>query len=78
MQINISNAKANLSRLLELVSAGEDVIISKAGKPIARLVPFGESYQQRKGGIWKGKLRISEDFDELPPDLLNEFEGKSD
>lgn len=70
MQItNISEAKAQLSALIEKVLAGEDVIIGKAGKPVARLVRFTEPMAQRRPGALKGKIRIADDFDRLPPDI---------
>jgi prevent-host-death family protein len=65
MQVNIHEAKTHLSRLLEKVQAGEEITISKAGKPVARLVPYQEPEPpKRKPGAWKGKIWISPDFDE--------------
>lgn len=61
---NIHEAKTHLSRLLERVAAGEEIIIAKAGKPIAKLVPYLDSKSsKRKPGAWKGKVWISPDFD---------------
>jgi len=74
MQItNISEAKAQLSRLIERVTAGEDIIIGKAGKPVARLVRYENNRKLRKPGALKGKIKISEDFDDLPDDIANAF-----
>jgi prevent-host-death family protein len=74
MQItNISEAKAQLSSLIERVRAGEDIIIGKAGKPVARLVRYENNRQQRKPGALKGKIKIAEDFDELPDDIADAF-----
>lgn len=74
MQItNISEAKAQLSSLIERVTAGEDIIIGKAGKPVARLVRYENNRQPRKPGALKGKIKISEDFDELPEDIADAF-----
>lgn len=74
MQItNISEAKAQLSALIEKVLDGEDVIIGKAGKPVARLVRYEKSKKPRKPGALRGKIEISEDFDELPEDLATAF-----
>lgn len=73
LMINIADAKANLSRLLSKVLLGEQVIISKAGKPIARIVPFNGSAKVRKSGVLKGQIEISPDFDELPVDLKKAF-----
>ena len=73
---SISEAKATLSSLLERVRKGEEVIIGKAGKPIARLVPYREDESPRAlGGPWKGKVVVAEDFDELPDDLQRAFVG---
>jgi len=74
MQItNISEAKAQLSSLIERVTAGEDIIIGKAGKPVARLVRYEGNRQQRQPGALRGKIKIAEDFDELPDDIAGAF-----
>ncbi|MBI5446468.1 MAG: type II toxin-antitoxin system Phd/YefM family antitoxin [Deltaproteobacteria bacterium] len=70
---NISEAKAQLSSLIERVLAGHDVVIGKAGKPVARLVPFEWSKEDRRPGALRGKIRIAADFDELPDDLAEAF-----
>jgi prevent-host-death family protein len=65
MQVNIHEAKTHLSRLLEKVQAGEEITISKAGKPVARLVPYKElKPPKRKPGAWKGKIWVSPNFDD--------------
>ena len=75
--INIHEAKTHLSRLVDEVSAGEELTIAKAGKPLARLVPIKAAKRVRKPGFLKGKIRIANDFDApLPSDLLDAFEGK--
>ncbi len=69
-QVNIHQAKTQLSRLLEEVAAGAEVIIAKSGKPMARLVAFRETRRPRKPGALKGKVRIGDDFDApLPADI---------
>ncbi|MBT3224823.1 MAG: type II toxin-antitoxin system prevent-host-death family antitoxin [Deltaproteobacteria bacterium] len=74
MQItNISEAKAQLSSLIERVSSGEDIIIGKAGKPVARLIRYENNRRPRRPGALKGKIKIAEDFDELPDDIASEF-----
>lgn len=79
MQIaNISEAKAQLSALIEKVLAGEEVIIGKAGKPVVRLVKYEHYRQARQPGALKGKIKISEDFDELPDDLAKAFGMKTE
>jgi prevent-host-death family protein len=70
---NISEAKAQLSALIEKVLAGEEVIIGKAGKPVAKLVKYQRSHEQRRPGALKGKITIANDFDELPEDIAEAF-----
>jgi prevent-host-death family protein len=74
---NIHEAKTHLSKLLEKVAAGEEVIISRAGKPVAKLVPIDAKQSgKRKLGLLKGKIWIDPDFDSpLPEDILSAFEG---
>jgi len=74
--VNIHEAKTHLSKLLVRVREGEEVIIAKAGKPIARLVPMREKPLRRTPGSAKGKVLIAPDFDEpLPESILEVFEG---
>lgn len=74
-QINIHEAKTHLSRLVEEVAMGQEIIIAKAGKPIARLVPLEDgNAAARKPGRLKGKLTIGDDFDDpLPADIAKAF-----
>ena len=76
--VNVHEAKTHLSRLLERVSAGEEIVIAKAGRPVAKLIPYLESEEPRKMGGWKGRVWIANDFDELPPDLLAAFYGEGE
>lgn len=76
--VNMHEAKTHLSRLVERVAQGEDVVIAKAGRPVARLVPYEESAEPRKPGAWAGKVWMADDFDELPPDLLAAFYGEAE
>jgi prevent-host-death family protein len=72
--VNIHAAKTHLSSLLSEVEAGEEIIIAKAGKPVARLMPLEANKVQRKPGLMKGQIWMSDDFDApLPPDLLKAF-----
>jgi prevent-host-death family protein len=72
---NVHEAKTNLSRLLQQVADGEEVIIAKAGEPVARLVPIPKQ-GQREMGFMRGKIWIADDFDApLPDDLQKLFEG---
>jgi prevent-host-death family protein len=74
MQItNISEAKARLSALIEKVIAGEEVIIGKAGKPVARLVRYERNKQVRTPGALQGKIKITHDFGALPEDIAKAF-----
>lgn len=77
---NISEAKASLSQLVEKALQGEEIIIAKAGKPVARLVPFEDDTTPRdlSQGIWQGQVWMADDFDALPPDLMKAFTGEND
>jgi prevent-host-death family protein len=78
-QVNIHEAKTHLSKLLRRVSAGEEIVISRAGKPIARLVPAEEPKRPRELGKDRGKIWIADDFDApLPPEIQAYFEGEGD
>jgi prevent-host-death family protein len=77
--VNIHQAKTTLSQLLELAIAGEEVIISKAGKPLARLIPYQTEKKPRTPGYWNGKVKMADDFDApLPPEILAGFLGMDD
>jgi prevent-host-death family protein len=72
--INIHAAKTHLSSLVEEAAAGEEIIIAKAGKPIARLMPLEKPKFERKPGMWKDLIEISDNFDDpLPPEILEGF-----
>jgi prevent-host-death family protein len=74
---NIHEAKTHLSRLIERVERGEEIVIAKAGKPVAKLVPFRENDKVRKpGGRWKGKIWMASDFDALPEEVAAWFRGE--
>jgi len=70
---NISEAKAQLSALIQKVLSGDEVIIGRAGKPVAKLVRYERSEKPRSPGALKGKIEIAEDFDELPDDIAEAF-----
>jgi prevent-host-death family protein len=75
--INIHEAKTHLSRIVEEVAAGSEVIIAKAGRPIARLVPLERTGNRKELGLLRGRFDVPDDFDApLPPDLLDGFEGR--
>lgn len=73
-KVNIYEAKSHFSKLLREVAAGEEVTIAKGGRPIARLVPI-RGGEKRPMGLDVGKGWIADDFDELSPDLLQDFYG---
>lgn len=76
-KVNIHEAKTNLSRLVDEVTGGAEIIIAKSGKPVAKLVPIGRGGRVRKPGFLKGKIRIAADFDApLPSELIDAFEGR--
>lgn len=74
-QVNIHEAKTHLSRLLQEVEEGEEIVIGRNGRPIARLVPFSRT-GRRQPGAWQGRGWIADDFDELPESILKAFEGE--
>jgi prevent-host-death family protein len=74
-EVNIHEAKTHLSRLLARVAAGEEIIISKAGRPIARLAPIRDRRADRIPGQDEGRLWIADDFDApLPPEVQSLFQ----
>jgi prevent-host-death family protein len=75
--VNIDELKRDLSRLLDQAAQGEEVIIARAGKPLAKLVPYQAATAPREPGYWKGKVRIAADFDVLPPVLAAAFRGEA-
>ncbi len=77
MQVNVHEAKTHLSKLLERVQRGEEIVIGRSGKPVAKLVPYSETGGPRRPGGWKGRVRIAADFDKLPPKLAAAFRGES-
>jgi prevent-host-death family protein len=80
--VNIHAAKTRLSSLIAEVEKGEEVVIARAGKPVARLVPIKKKPKMRadrRPGFLKGKIRIGPDFDDpLPEDILAAFRGERD
>lgn len=68
--VNIHAAKTQLSRLVEEAAAGQEIVIAKAGRPVARLVPLEARHSRRRPGTMRGRIRIGKDFDApLPPDI---------
>jgi prevent-host-death family protein len=76
-QVNIHQAKSELSKLVERAEAGEEIVIARAGKPAAKLVPLTRTRRRRKLGLLDGKFRIPEDFNApLPDSMIRAFEGR--
>lgn len=74
---NLYEAKTSLSQLVDRATRGEEIIIAKAGKPMAKLVPIAKPRKPRKPGGWEGRVVIAEDFDApLPADIQAAFEGR--
>lgn len=73
-QVGMHEAKTSLSKLVKRVELGEDVVIARNGKPVARLVPVERASARASVlGVWRGKVRMSDDFDELPDDIAEAF-----
>lgn len=73
--INIHEAKTHLSRLVEEAANGKEIVIAKAGKPLAKLVPLDAKKKPRRLGFLKGKIAVTPDFDApLPDDVVASFE----
>jgi prevent-host-death family protein len=74
-KVNVHQAKTQLSQLLHLVEAGEEVVIARSGKPVARLVAVSTEPLDRPLGLDAGSVRVAPDFDApLPEELIAEFE----
>jgi prevent-host-death family protein len=75
--VNIYEAKTRLSQLVDKAVAGEDVVVSRNGKPLVRITRLDSSKRPIRFGVLKGKVRIGKDFDApLPADVMAEFEGR--
>jgi prevent-host-death family protein len=75
--VNVYEAKTHLSQLLDRAAAGEEIVIARAGRPVARLVALAEPTTPRRiPGGWVGKVRIAPDFDELPAEIEAAFLGE--
>jgi prevent-host-death family protein len=75
--VNIHEAKTHLSRLVDEVAAGAEIIIAKAGKPMARLAPISTPVRKKHLGLLKGKIKVPDDFNApLGDETLSAFEGR--
>jgi prevent-host-death family protein len=71
-QVGMHEAKTKLSQLVERAEAGEDIVIARNGKPVARLVPVAATASIADlRGAWRGRVEIAEDFDDLPDDIAD-------
>lgn len=75
MIVNTHEAKTHLSKLIERAAAGEEIIIGKAGRPMAKLVAYKEERSPRRPGALKGKIRLAPDFDATPDEVVDAFEA---
>jgi prevent-host-death family protein len=75
--VNIHHAKTHLSRLVDEAAGGREIVIARAGKPVARLLPLASAPPRKRFGLLKGRIRIPAGFDApLPGDVLDAFEGR--
>jgi prevent-host-death family protein len=75
--INVHAARTQLPRLLDAVTAGEEVVIARAGKPVAKLVPIQVAQSRRQLGTMAEEFKVPDDFDDpLPDDIVADFEGR--
>jgi prevent-host-death family protein len=72
--VNIRDAKTHLSRLIERVEAGEEIVIARAGRPVARLVPLRRATHPRIPGRWREEITIAPDFDAPNARIARDFE----
>jgi prevent-host-death family protein len=74
--VNLYDAKTHLSKLVERAAGGEEIIVAKAGRPLARLVPLAKRTTPRQFGFLAGEVVMSKDFDDpLPDDMQQAFDG---
>ena len=73
--VNIHEAKTHLSRLVERVEAGDEIIIARAGRPVARLVAFRKTTRPRVPGRWRDQIVIAPDFDAPNTEITTDFEA---
>ncbi len=75
--MNVYEAKTHLSQLLDRAAGGEEIVIARAGRPVARLVALRDSSSQpRTPGGWRGRVSMADDFDELPSEIDAAFRGE--
>ena len=78
MEVSVYAAKTHLSRLLDRAAKGEEIVITRNRRPVAKLVPIGTARGPRRLGALRGRIRVAKDFDApLPSEVLDAFEGKT-
>ena len=70
---NMHEAKTHLSRLVELVEAGEEIVLARAGRPVARIVPYRSRARERVGGQWKGRVTFLTGYETADAEIAREF-----
>lgn len=73
--VNIHEAKTHLSRLVERVEAGEEITLARAGRPVAKLVPYVRPSAPRQPGLWRGLVVVPDDFDAMNDEIADLFES---
>ncbi len=76
--VNVHEAKTHLSRLLDRAAAGEEIVVARAGRPVARLVALAPERPPRIPGRMRGKITLAVDYDTTPPWLIDAFEGTAE
>lgn len=71
--VGVHEAKTTLSRLMEAAESGEDVVITRRGKPVIKLEPVGALSRKSLFGLYKGQIEMADDFDEMPEDMAQAF-----
>ncbi len=70
-QVNVYEAKTQLSKLLDRAAAGEEIVIARNGRPVARLMPIQRRPVRRTPGAWRGAVWMAPDFDETPQEIID-------
>ena len=74
--MDVQEVRTHRSQILDRVAAGEEIVIVRAGQPVARLVPFTQKHEHRVPGAWRDRVEIMADFDTLPDDVARAFSGE--
>lgn len=78
LTVNIHEAKTHLSKLVDQANAGQEIVIARAGKPVAKLIPAGKRHTHRSLGALAGRFSVPADFDApLPEEVIKAFEGRA-